>query len=228
MTYPIALSIIVPVLNEAENLAKTLATMPTGERVEVIVVDGGSRDQTVEIAQTWGATVIRAAAGRAWQMNRGAALARGEMLLFVHGDTQLPPQVIRLIHQTLAQPGVVAGAFQLRIDTDGWGVRWIEWGVQWRSRFFQLPYGDQAIFLRTATFRAIGGFANLPIMEDVELIRQLKQQGRIAIAPATVVTSARRWRQLGILRTTWLNQLMLIGYWLKIDPNQLARWYGRH
>jgi rSAM/selenodomain-associated transferase 2 len=211
------ISTIVPTLNEAHNLPQTLATLLAAGETEVIVVDGGSVDQTAAVAQRLGVRVMGAAPGRSRQLNQGAAAATG--------DTRLPQGFDETICQTLAQPGVVAGAFRLAIDGKNWGLRWVEWGVNVRSRLLQLPYGDQGLFLRAEVFDKMGGFPDLPMMEDFELVRRLRQVGRVAIAPRAVVTSDRRWRTLGILRTTLANQVMIVGYLLGVDPKKLARWY---
>lgn len=226
-----SISIIIPVLNEAANLTQTLTLVQChsdrAAEVEVIVVDGGSQDSTIEIAKELGVPVVFSAPGRARQMNAGAAIAQGAILVFLHGDTHLPPNYPTFIHQTLSEPGVVAGAFNLAIDGMGWGLRWVEWGVKQRSRWLQLPYGDQALFLPKQTFETVDGFPDLPIMEDFVLVQRLKELGKVAIAPASVLTSSRRWQKLGILTTTLINQLMLIGYKLGISAHQLAKWYRR-
>lgn len=218
------ISVIIPVLNEAASIQRVLCSLPA-TAVEIIVVDGGSHDQTVELARSIGVKVLQTSAGRATQMNAGARLATGEILLFLHGDTALPEQFTTLVQDTLAQPGVVAGAFDLAIAGQNLGLRWIEWTVKWRSRLLKLPYGDQALFLKAKTFHELGGFAELPIMEDFEFVRCLQAHGKIAIAPAAVVTSGRRWQRLGILRTTLLNQMVVIAYLLGVSPDRLARWY---
>ncbi len=191
----------------------------------MIVVDGGSSDETVEIARSFGARVISSPRGRANQMNAGATIATGEILLFLHADTRLPSEFDQWIYQILAQPQVIAGAFNLKIDGQEWGLRLVEWGVKWRSQLFQLPYGDQAIFLKKSAFKAIGGFPNLPIMEDFVLIQQLKRLGKVAIVPAPVLTSARRWQKLGILKTTLINQLVIFAYFFGIPPKTLVHLY---
>lgn len=222
-------SVIIPVLNEENYLPTTIAiaqaAAAAGDRVELMIVDGGSTDRTIEIAQALGVRVLQASGGRAAQMNRGAAAATGNLLLFLHGDTSLPPGFDRQIRDTLAQPGVVAGAFELKIGATLPGVQLVEWGVQQRSRWLQMPYGDQGIFLRAETFQQIGGFPELPIMEDFELMRQLKRLGRVAIVPNAVVTSGRRWQQLGVLQTTLLNQAVILGYLLGVSLDRLERWY---
>ncbi len=221
---PPQISIIIPTLNEATVISPLLKSLQSAE-VERIVVDGGSHDQTVELAAAMGITVLKTTAGRAIQMNAGAQVAQGEILLFLHADTRLPPEFASLVTQTLAQPGTVAGAFDLQIEGQAGGLRWVEWGVKWRSHGLQLPYGDQALFLKADTFRAVGGFAALPIMEDFELIRRLQPHGKIAIAPAAVITSGRRWQKVGVLQTTLINQLIIAAYFLGVPIERIARWY---
>ncbi|HAA30906.1 MAG TPA: glycosyltransferase [Cyanobacteria bacterium UBA8553] len=227
------ISIIIPVLNEAATIEETLTRVQDASDVEVIIVDGGSRDETVAIANYWSKIlapslpirVISAAAGRANQMNAGAAIATGDILLFLHADTHLPTSFDSLVRQALQNPGTIAGAFELRIDAQLRGLRWVEKMVNMRSRFFSMPYGDQAIFLKATIFHEVGGFPNLAIMEDFELIRHLKRQGKIAIVSASVLTSGRRWQKLGVLKTTLINQLIIAGYFLGISPSQLVLWY---
>ncbi|WP_414751998.1 TIGR04283 family arsenosugar biosynthesis glycosyltransferase [Anabaena sp. CCY 9910] len=221
----IKVSIIIPTLNEADNIQQTIATTQPSVNIEVIVVDGGSQDDTVAIAQSFGVKVISSSPGRAIQMNTGAALAAGEILLFLHADTRLPVGFDEMIRAALQQPGVVAGAFALRIDADLAGLRWVEKGVYWRSRFLQMPYGDQAIFLTKSIFEEVGGFPELPIMEDFELIRRLKSVGKITLIPVSVATSARRWLQRGVFKTTLINQVVIIAYLLGVAPAQLRNWY---
>jgi rSAM/selenodomain-associated transferase 2 len=226
------ISIIIPVLNESAAIAQTLAAAQRAIHAEIvaeiIVVDGGSQDDTVAIAQSLGVKVIITSPGRAQQMNAGAKAATGDVLLFLHGDTLLPPNFASQIQQALISPGVIAGAFALSINSALPALRWVERSVNWRSRYWQMPYGDQAIFLRAKTFQQMGGFANLPIMEDFELMRQLKQKGAIAIVPDPVITSGRRWERLGVLRTTLINQWVILAYFLGVSPDRLARWYRSH
>jgi rSAM/selenodomain-associated transferase 2/rSAM/selenodomain-associated transferase 1 len=220
------LSIIVPTLNEESTIAQTLGPLTGLPRVEVIVADGGSSDATVGIARERGAAVVPSRPGRGRQMNAGAALAQGELLLFLHADSRLPDGFQDYVWSTLGE-GVVAGAFRLRIDDRRTGLRWIEWGANLRSRWRQLPYGDQGLFVRARDFYVLGGFPCWPLMEDYELCRRLRRRGQIRLAPASVVTSARRWRRLGLVRTTLLNQLCVLGYWLGVSPERLAGWYRR-
>jgi rSAM/selenodomain-associated transferase 2/rSAM/selenodomain-associated transferase 1 len=251
-------SVIIPVLNEANSIQTVLQNvkqslnstesnpneccshLDRSHWLEIIVVDGGSQDQTVELAKAAGATVLVCDPGRAAQMNAGAAIAKGEILVFLHADTRLPPGAFDLMWHTLEtsnpekpnafektneKTNIVAGAFQLQIDSSEPGLRWVERGVNWRSSQLQLPYGDQAIFLKAKTFHRLGGFPALPIMEDFVFVRQLQKIGKMAIVPAAVTTSARRWQKLGVIKTTLINQLIIIAYFLGVSPNRIARWY---
>jgi len=222
------ISVIIPVLNEAKTIATTLNHLYQAAdkaAIEVIVVDGGSQDDTLDRLQGLEAAILIAQPGRAQQMNAGAAVATGNILLFLHADTHLPEGFPILVTRTLATVGAIAGAFTLRIDGDLPGLRWVERLANWRSHVLQMPYGDQAIFLRAEQFRAVGGFPEQPIMEDYELIRRLRRQGKIAIVPHPVLTSARRWQKLGVLRTTLTNQAIVAAYRLGISPQRLVQWY---
>lgn len=221
------ISVIIPTLNEAPNIEATVTGLQTYRDVEIIVADGGSRDDTVAIARSLGARVITTVPSKAGQMNAGAAAASGEVLLFLHADTRLPDNFAQLVTATACQRGFCAGAFSLSIDADARALRLIEKVANWRSRRLHLPYGDQAIFLSRRLFNEIGGFADLPIMEDYELMRRLKRRGKIIILPAAVTTSARRWLNRGIVRTWLVNQAIVIGYFFGISPRNLRRWYRR-
>ena len=223
------ISIIIPVLNEAAIVRQTLIGLQQHTGVEIIVVDGGSRDNTVAIARQIRleerVIIVVPNKGRAAQMNAGADLARGNFLLFLHVDTQLPPDFVAVVRETLNQPKVVAGAFELAIEGQEKSLRWVEMLVNLRSRLLSLPYGDQAIFVSRQAFTEVGGFANLPIMEDFEFIKRIKRTGKIAIAPAKVITSSRRWQKLGVWKTTLINQLIIAGYYLGISPAKLSNFY---
>ena len=221
------LSIIIPALNEAKAIEPTLSHLKGIDNLEVIVVDGGSTDGTVDLARSWGAKVIQTNAGKAIQMNSGAATATGKVLVFLHADTRMPQDFVYHINSALNQKGVVAGAFRLAIDSRAAGIRFIERMTDLRSRLIQLPYGDQALFMKKSIFEAIGGFADVPIMEDFMLVRRLRRMGKIAILPAAVITSPSRWLHFGILKTWWINQMIIIAFYLGIPPERLARWYRR-
>lgn len=223
------ISVIIPVLNEVQQIQGAIASACT-PWTEIIVVDGGSTDDTVALSQSLGVTVIASPPGRACQMNIGAKSATGDILVFLHADTRLPQGFESLISKALSQPIAtgqvpIAGAFAVRIDAPQPALRWIERGINWRSRVLQMPYGDQAIFLRARVFQETGGFSELPIMEDFELIRRLQQRGSITLVDKPVVTSARRWLQNGILQTTLINQLVILGYFLGVNTEHLVRFY---
>lgn len=215
-------SIIVPALNEENRIGDTLSALGIHPEVEVIVVDGGSSDGTVSIAETYGAAVMCSASGRALQMNAGAEAARGEVLVFLHADTVLPQDYLADIQRVLSTPTVVAGAFRLGINCPGIAYRLIAKGANLRSRILQLPYGDQGLFLRKVTFVKMGGYLDLPVLEDYEFVRRLRRLGRIVQADSTACTSSRRWRITGPWRLCVKHQLMLLGYHLGIDVHRLA------
>ena len=222
------ISIIIPALNEAETLPLTFESILGELSEDIIVVDGGSQDETVKVAEALGARVIESSVqNRAYQMNLGAEQALGSILLFLHADTRLPLGYAEKIITALSVPKTVAGAFALGIDGEQTSFRLIEKTVNWRSRFLGLPYGDQAIFLPKRLFQEIGGFVNMPIMEDFNLIQRLKRRGNIHLIPDKVITSSRRWQKLGIYRTTLTNQFIVLGYYFGVSPEMLAGWYGR-
>ena len=221
------ISIVIPTLNEAATIARTLSRLEGIDDLEVIVVDGGSIDETVRLAGSRGVKVIRSNAGKAFQMNAGAAAATGGILLFLHADTLLPEGFSQKIAAALDQKGVAAGAFRLSIDSSTRRIRFIETVANLRSRFLRLPYGDQALFMKKSLFEAAGGFADLRIMEDFILVRRLKRKGKIVILPDAVVTSPRRWLHFGVWRTWLVNQMIIIAFYLGISSQRLARWYHR-
>ena len=219
------ISIIIPTRNEADSIGGLLPDLLGIPGVELLVVDGESTDNTVDIAKSLGAKVLETSPGRAQQMNAGAEAAQGGILLFLHSDTHLAPGFAEHVREILKQPGVAAGAFQLSIDGKDFGLRIIEWLVNFRSRVMQMPYGDQGIFLTANMFFSVGAFPPQPIMEDFELMRRLKKRGRVKILHLNANTSARRWERLGILKTSVMNQAIIIGYFLGISPEKLSGWY---
>jgi len=221
------LSVIIPTLNEADHIGRVLDDVSQGEAVDVIVADGGSIDSTVAQASAHGARVTQGPPGRARQMNQGAALARGVIYFFLHADSRLPPGFDRVIRRELGAEDVAAGAFSLGIDAEFKKVRIVEYWANLRSHHLGLPYGDQGMFLRAERFQQCGGFPELPIMEDFAMMRHLRQAGRIVTAPERIYTSFRRWRRMGVLRTTLINQAIIIGYLLGVPADRLSRWYRR-
>ena len=221
------ISIIIPTLNEAATIARTLSHLEGVDNLEVIVVDGGSNDETAALAEARGAKVIQSNPGKAVQMNAGAAAAAGHVLVFLHADTLLPENFSYQIVSALNQNGVASGAFRLTIDSTRAGIRIIERMANLRSRFLRLPYGDQALFMKKSLFEKIGGFAEMPIMEDFILVRRLKREGKIVILPEAVATSPRRWLHHGIVKTWLINQAIIIAYYMGMPPERLTRWYRR-
>lgn len=222
-----AISVIIPALNEAGQIAAVISCARRAPEIEVIVADGGSTDDTIKAASEAGAQVVVEAGGRGAQLNVGAARAGAPVLLFLHADTMLPEGYATLVSQTLADERVALGAFSLAIAGASPGQQIVARLANWRSRWLGLPYGDQALFLRAEVFRQLGGFRAWPILEDLDLVRRARKLGRIAIVPKPVTTSSRRWRQLGTLRTTLINQMMLAGYALGFSPQSLALFYRR-
>ncbi len=221
---PNRVSVIIPTLNEEAHLAQTLQPLLGRKEIEVIVSDGGSNDRTVTIARDLGVQVIRSRRGRGCQLNTGAALATGATLLFLHADTLLPDQFEESIRRILEE-GAIAGAFRLRIEGSGLGLRCVEWGSNLRSRWFQCPYGDQGLFIRSKDFFELQGFPNWPLMEDYEICRRLRKVGRIEIATTAATTSGRRWMSHGVLKTTFINQFCVIAFHCGMSPTSLANFY---
>jgi rSAM/selenodomain-associated transferase 2/rSAM/selenodomain-associated transferase 1 len=220
-------SVIIPTLNEAEQLAATLRAATAGKPYEIIVSDGGSRDETLQIAEAHGATLVRTDACRARQMNAGAAIARGEVLLFLHADTWLPARYCAAALGALRRPDTVGGAFRFAIR-EKFPTRWlVQTTANLRSRLFRFPYGDQALFVRRWAFTKLGGFPDFQIMEDYEFVRRLRCLGRLCILDERALTSGRRWQRLGFLRATMLNKLVILGYRWGVPPAKLAALYRR-
>jgi rSAM/selenodomain-associated transferase 2/rSAM/selenodomain-associated transferase 1 len=218
-------SIIIPALNEAEYIAPTIEAACNGGPSEVFVVDGGSVDCTTQLAGQAGAGVIRSPPGRGRQMNAGAVRATGSVLLFLHADTLLPRDYVSIISDSLRNPGTAAGAFAFGVGSSFTGKRILEWMTNFRSRRMQLPYGDQGLFLRRSLFEELGGFSDLPIMEDYEFVSRLRRRGRVITAGQKVLTSGRRWERYGVLRVTLKNQLIVMGYHAGVSPRRLRKLY---
>ncbi len=222
---PPRLSVIIPTRNEESGIAETLASAQNVRNVELIVADGGSTDRTRDIAAALGARVLSVKGGRAAQLNAGAVAASAGRLLFLHADTRLPAGYATDVHDLLDDPSVAVGAFRFKTDGMTAGMRMVEWGTRFRSRWFRSPYGDQALFLERRVFDVVGGVPSQRIMEDVELVRRLRRRGRVIILPDAVITSARRWRQYGVFRVWWMNQALLLGYRLRLPDAWLEQVY---
>ncbi len=224
---PVALSIVLPILNEAATIAGQLcALQPLRQRgVEIVVVDGGSSDASVDLARAAADTLIVTSRGRATQMNAGAASSDRQMLLFLHADTRLPADAVDAIAGAVAT-GYRWGRFDVRIDGAHPVLRVVERMINWRSRCTGIATGDQAIFVHRATFIAVGGFPEQPLMEDIELSTRLKRIAPPACLHQRVLTSARRWQKHGVMRTILLMWSLRARYFFGADPRQLALRYG--
>ena len=221
------LAIVIPALNEAANLSRLLPDLARGcPGADIVVVDGGSGDGTAAVvARLPGPRLLESARGRAVQMNHGAREAGGDTLLFLHADTRLPDGAARAIEQALAEPGVVGGRFDVRFDNERPLFRVIAWFMNTRSRASGICTGDQAIFVRRADFEAVGGYPEIPLMEDIELSRRLKRRGRLRAARLRVTTSARKWEREGPLRTIGLMWALRFLHLCGVAPARLHRWY---
>ena len=220
------ISVIVPTLNERACLAATLSALTLAPGDELIVVDAGSTDGTPDIARRFTSQVCQGPRGRARQMNHGTRHARGDVLLFLHADTLLPADGLDAVRRALQQPGTVGGAFRLIITPPTPALRLVAWGTNLRSRFGGLPYGDQALFVSRRVFEDLGGYDDVPFMEDVRLVQALRRRGRLTILPQAVATSGRRWQQDGVLFTTVRNIALMTLYFCGVQPATLKRWYG--
>lgn len=219
------ISVVCPVLNEAKTIAAALAALLPLKPTEVIVVDGGSSDSTQEICRGFGVSVMAAPRGRAAQMNYGAARAAGDVLLFLHADTRLPLTAFSDIRAALADPRCVGGRFDVRLDGDRLMLRVVGTMISLRSRLSKVGTGDQAIFVRRTVFDELGGFPEIPLMEDVAFCRTLKRAGVVACLRSKVITSARRWELNGVWRTILRMWVLRAGYFLGVPPRRLKQFY---
>ncbi len=218
-----SLSVIIPTLNEEIHLPILLERLNQSGPHEIIVADGGSHDGTLQIAIQAGVRVISATTGRASQMNRAAATATGEFLLFLHADTMPPPDFQQVITRVLQSPSTSAGAFRFQLAGDLAGAPLIESLVNLRCSLLGTPYGDQGLFVRRRIFQHVGGYPEWPVMEDLHLVRQLKRLGPVRTAPEAAETSTRRWERCGMAGTFLRHQLMLAAYHLGVPARFIAR-----
>ncbi len=220
------ISIIIPTLNEAANIAGLIEQTRGIGDCEIIVVDGGSTDDTCQRA-IHADRVLNSPPGRARQQNLGAEQCRGDVLLFLHADCRLPSTALDSIRMALADERVVGGCFEQRLDSRGVRYRLIEWGNAWRVRLFKLAYGDQAIFVRRAVFESLGRFPELQLMEDVFLMKRLRRAGRFVLSPDRLTVSTRRWQRHGVIRQTLRNWTLLTLALCGVSPDRLARFYPK-
>lgn len=220
-------SIIIPTLNEEANLPVTLRQFADRSDVELIVVDGGSTDRTVEVAQQFTSFVFVSPPSRAKQMNVGARHATGDILLFLHADTFLLAGALDELQRRLIGSGAVGGAFDLNIDSPKRLCKFIARMSSQRSRLFRVPYGDQGLFVWRQVFEALEGYPEIPIMEDVVFARKLRSAGRLTFIHAGLVTSGRRWNANGVIKTTLVNWWVSLLFLLRVPPHRLRRIYDR-
>jgi len=222
----ISVSVIIPTLNEAAVLERALSASKKGGAMETIVVDGGSIDDTPAIARQHADHMLSCSPGRARQMNVGAEVASGDILLFLHADSLLPANFVEAIFRALARPAVIGGRFDVRLDGSGWIFRVIETLINFRSRLTQVATGDQGIFIQRTVFLRLGGYPQIPLMEDIELSRKMKRVGEVACLKERVITSARRWQQNGVLRTILLIWVLKFCHYVGVSPARLKAFYA--
>ncbi len=222
------ISVIIPAIDEALVIGAAIESAVCAGADEIILADGGSHDDTAHIGENHGVRLLTAAPGRASQQNAGAHLAMGDVLLFLHADCCLPVTGLAKIRQQLtAENSFVGGYFRQTIDDPGWVYRWIESGNLWRARTLKWAYGDQGIFVRTSIFEGVGGFPDMPLMEDLYIMKRIKRHGRLVCIDAPLLVSARRWKKRGTIRQTLRNWMMLVAVHLGVSPAVLARFYPR-
>ncbi len=225
VSMPEAVSIVVPTLNEAACIELCLQRFRSDfPGCELVVVDGGSADGTVELAARY-AHVVRSVAGRATQMNAGAVVTTGDLLWFIHADCQVPADALDLLRQAVRDPSVVGGGLQLRFDQRSLGLDYLAVSSNMRARRLRWIFGDQAMFVRRDIFDSVGGFPQIPLMEDLEMSRVLRRRGRLVVLPTTVTASARRLVDQGPWRMTLLMQVLKLQYLLGVDPERIRRRY---
>jgi rSAM/selenodomain-associated transferase 2 len=222
----ISISVIIPVLNEELTIASALESVLRLAPDEILVVDGGSLDRTRELALAMGVHVISSRRGRARQMNQGARLARAEVLLFLHADTRLPESALADIREAMQDRRIAGGRFDIELDGEGWMLKVVSSMISVRSRLSGVATGDQAIFIRREVFDEVGGYPDIPLMEDIALSRALKRTGQVACLRSRVVTSARRWQIEGVWRTIFKMWILKSLYLLGVSPFRLKRFYG--
>jgi len=222
----VKLSVVIPAWEEADQIADAVRSA-RAPRVEVIVVDAGSADETAARAAEAGARVVQALPGRARQLQAGVRESRGDVLLFLHADTRLPADYQGAVEAALLDLGAVGGAFRLRFDQRGARLRLIEHAARARATLLGMPYGDQALFVRRTVLDAIGGVPQVPIMEDLDLVRAMRGHGRVVLLPLDVVTSARRHRARGPLRTAFRHNLAALAWAIGIERKRIAAWVRR-
>jgi rSAM/selenodomain-associated transferase 2 len=220
------ISVIVPVCGEDPRVAGRFAGLAVEGQTELLVADAGAAPETSIAFERIGARVLSGGGSRGARLARAVRESRGEILFFLHADSHPPEGALEAIRRTLAG-GAVAGAFSLAYEDADAGLRWVAWWANRRSRWLKLPFGDQGLFCRRDAYDRAGGFADLPICDDLDLVRRLKRVGRLAIRREQTLTSPRRYRTRGTLRQVLRTWRVLAGYFAGVDPERLERWYNR-
>lgn len=218
-------SIVIPTLNESATIVAAIDAARNCNPFEIIVVDGGSTDNTITLASRMTEKVYRCKRGRAVQQNFGAGKAKGDILLFLHADTLLDPDSLNQINAALQNPHIGCGAFRQRIESASLSFRIIEIGNSIRARWFSRPYGDQAIFVRREIFERIGGFPEIGLLEEIHLMRKLNRITKTCLLSGPLKVSPRRWEKNGIVRQTLRNWLLVVSEWCGVHPNKLEKFY---
>lgn len=217
-------SVIIPALNEEASVGAAIDSALAAGADEIIVADGGSTDHTVSVAMARGARVVQGERMRARQLNRGARTATGDALIFLHADTVLPAAAVDAVRLAMTM-GTVFGGFRIDFLEKARGLGWTKWAINTRTSMTRAPWGDQAQFVRRDTFLRVGGFREIPIMEDYELASRMKREGRTVVLPLAVRTSARRFLETGLVKTAVVNWTIIIAWHLGVKPERLAKWY---
>lgn len=224
----VSVSVIIPTLNESRRVGRAIKSAWDALADQVIVADGGSTDSTVSAVEEAGATLVQCQQGRAVQQNSAAALATGDVVLFLHADNWLSKEALAEVRSEMMNRSQIAGAFRQRIDASGVAYRCLERGNGWRVRFLGQPYGDQGIFVSRELFEHVGGFPEVPLMEELSLMRRIREHFRPILLEGPIYVDARRWQTHGIVRQTIRNWSLVVRYFCGVSPERLAGDYVNH
>ncbi len=220
------ISLIIPVRNETPEAAERFRAFVVPGQTEIVVADAGARPETSRAFEAIGASISPGAGSRGLRLDRAARQARGDVFFFVHADSRPPANALSAIHDCL-EAAADAGAFSLAYENATPALRWIAWWANLRSWLFRLPFGDQGLFCRRAAYERSGGYRDLPICEDVDIVRRLKRAGPFRVLREKTVTSPRRYRERGAFRQVLRNWRVLLGYFAGVSSDKLERWYNK-